>query len=154
MVLVVRAPPGRDQYVAGLHVPVHEPAEVRRVERPRDLRADLRDRPVEVEPGLVGEDRAQIPALDVAHRDEQHALDLARVVDRDDVRVLDRGGLGRFAGEPLAKRVVLGELGGQDLQRHIPVEAQVAGQVDHAHAAATDDAFDAVVAELRPALQI
>ena len=36
-------------------------------------------------------ERAQVGALDVAHRDVELALVLARVVDRDHVRVVDRG---------------------------------------------------------------
>src|SRR3712207_8358380 len=49
-------------------------------------------------------DGAEVAALHVAHRDVQQAVVLARVVDGDDVRMVDRGGRARLAHEAIAER--------------------------------------------------
>ena len=82
---------GGDQDVAGLDVAVHEPELVRRVEGVADLHED----PEQARQGhaaRLAEQRLEVAAGDVAHRDEQLAVRLARLVDRDDVRVVERGG--------------------------------------------------------------
>ena len=45
------------------------------------------------------------------------AVDLAGVVDRDDVRMLERGGQARLAEEALAERRSSAEVGCEQLQR-------------------------------------
>jgi hypothetical protein len=84
----VRVLAGAEQDVGRLDVAVHDPARVRRVERARDLRDDVRGASG-VEVLLGAHERAQVRALDVAHGDVQGAVVLARVVDRDDVGVVD-----------------------------------------------------------------
>ena len=64
----------------------------------------------------------QVAALDEAHRDVQLPVDLARVVDRDDVRMLERGRHPRLGQEALPERDVLGELRREQLQRDVAVE--------------------------------
>src|SRR5919106_377063 len=59
-------------------------------------------------------------------------------MDRDHVRVLDRGGEARFAGEAGAKAWVGREVRRDELQRSHPVEGDVAGSGDDAHAAASE----------------
>src|SRR4029077_14074648 len=90
---------------------------------------------------------AQVAALDVAHRDVQGALLLARVVDRDDVRVVDRRREARLAHEALAERLILGELWRDELERDRAVEVELHGPIDHAHAAPPGDAGDAMTGE-------
>jgi hypothetical protein len=48
------------------------------------------------------------------------AVDLAEVVDRDDVRVLQPRRAVGFAPEPGPEALVAGQVGLQDLQRHDP----------------------------------
>src|SRR3954463_72095 len=102
---------------------------------------------VPTQPPGGAHERAQVAALDVAHRDVQGALVLARVVDRDDVRVVDRRRQARLADEALTESRVLGELRGDELEGDRTVEVELDGPVDDAHAAATGDAGDAVAGE-------
>ena len=52
------------------------------------------------------EEPGQVAPLHVAHRDVEHAVRLAGVVDRDDVRMLERRGDLRLAEEALAEPLV------------------------------------------------
>ena len=132
--------------VRGLDVAVDEPALVCEVERLRDLGAE-NERALGIE-RTGPQERLHVAALDVAHRDEQMPALLADVVDRDDVRVLERGGVLRLAQEALAEGVVLGQLGREQLQRNVPLQARVVRTVDDAHAAAADELLDAKAQEL------
>ena len=72
--------------------------------------------------------RPQVGSFDVAHRDEQVTVGLARLVDRNDVRMVDRRcqfGLGQ---ESLPKGSAGGEGRGQDLQRDLALEAEILAQ--------------------------
>ena len=68
--------------------------------------------------------------------------------------MIERGREPRLADESLAEPLVIGQLRSQDLQRDLPLEPVVLGQVDHAHAAATQGADDAVAGDLRAGLQV
>ncbi len=52
----------------------------------------------------------KVVPFDVPHGDEQAAIDLAGLVDRNDVRVVKRGRGARLDDEPVAECLVLGEL--------------------------------------------
>ena len=107
--------------------------ELRRV--PRRQRAEVRP--------LV-----QALAVDEGHREVVLAVVLADLVDRHDVGMVEVGRRLGFAVEPLHV-LVRGELPGEDhLQGDRPVQLDLPGLVDHAHAAAGDLALDFVVAEL------
>ena len=80
--------------------------------------------------------------------------DLAGVVDRDDVRVVDRRGQPRLAQEPLAEAHVLGQLRREDLQRDVAVEREVVGAVDDAHPAAAEQRLQPVAGQLRAETRI
>ena len=73
---------------------------------------------------------------------------LARRVDRDHVRMVDRRGHPRLALEALAERPVARPIGRQQLEGDGPAEAQLGGAIDHAHAAAAGHRFDAAAGEL------
>jgi hypothetical protein len=83
------------------------------------------------------------------HRDEQDSARFAGLVDRDDVRVVDRGRGLRLAHEPQPERLVARQRRGHDLQGHEPAEADVAGLVDHGHATRADLPFEQVSRNLR-----
>ena len=149
----LRAPLPREQHVARLDVAVHEPLLVRGVEGRRDLPHDG-DGPRGLERSALVQQRAQIGPLHVAHRDEQVAAGGAGLVDRDHVRVVERRGEPGLADEPLPEAFVLGELGREHLERDLPLEPVVLGEVDDAHAAAAERALDPVARDLGPRLQV
>ena len=91
----------------------------------------------------------EVLALDVLHRQVEQPVDLAGVVDRDDVRVLQGGGDPRLAREALAEARGLGEVGRDDLDGGPAPEVEVLGAVDHAHAAAADPLLDPVAGDHR-----
>ncbi len=130
-----------DEDVVGLHVPMHDVARVSVGERVSDFaqhRAHRRER----QPRFAREALRERLALDESHREEHHAVDLVHRVDRDDVRVRElRGHLGLAQEARLDLRAER-ELGGQDLQRHLAVQAHVARTIDHGHAAASDLVLD------------
>ena len=99
------------------------------------------------------DDLAQVGARHEAHGQVEHALELAAAMDRDDVRVLERGRQARLGLEAGDRVRVLGVLGRDDLQRHGAVQIGVGGLVDDAHPAAIEHALDAVARELRARLE-
>ena len=141
-----------DQHVRRLDVAMDEPAPVRRVERVGDLPAE-RDDPRRLEHPLRPQERPEVRPVDVAHRDEQAAVDLTGLVDRDHVRMVERRREPRLAKQPLAEALVVGELGGEELERDRPVEAGVAGAVDLAHPTPAGQFLDEVPGEPFPAGQ-
>ena len=70
---------------------------------------------------------------------EALALVLAEVVDRADVRMVQRRGGARFALEALDRAAAsCVSRAGQELERDVPSEPQVLGAIDDAHPAAAD----------------
>ena len=146
-VAVLAASLRRHEDVARLHIPVHQTPLVRRIQGIGDL-LDDRQRAVGREQALLLQHAPEIDPLDVAHRDEQAPVVLARLVDRDDSRVVDRRGQARLAQEALAEARVLRELGCQQLQRHLAAEDEILGQVDDTHAAPPEQRLDPVTGDL------
>ena len=60
---------------------------------------------------------SQVGSLDVAHREIEASVDVTCVVDRDDVRVLERHRKFCFVSEAIAEAFVEGELGRHQLER-------------------------------------
>ena len=120
---------------------------MRRIERVRDLAAD-RERAGGVERALRAQERPEVRALDEAHREVEAAVDVAGVVDRNDVRVLERHRELRLAREALVEALVERELGRDQLQRDRSLQAQVVGAVDDAHPAPADQLLDAIAEEV------
>ena len=136
-----------EQHVRGLDVAVHEPARVGGVERAGDLLEDARwPAPARAAPSRRS--GLQVAALDHAHRDVQLPVDLARVVDRDDVRMLERGRHPRLGEEALAERDVVGELRREQLQCDVTVEREVVSAVDDAHPAAAEQRLQPIAGKL------
>jgi hypothetical protein len=135
-----------EQDVARLDVAVDEAAAVRRVERGGDL-ADDGHRAARLERALAADRVQEVGAVDEAHGDVELAVDLARLVDRDHVRVVDRGRQHRLALKALAELAVAREVLGDQLQRHRPLEGDLRGPIDDAHATLAGHAVDLVAGE-------
>ena len=86
---------------------MHETARMGRIQGARDLREDA-DRVRRVQTAAL-EALLQVAPLDVAHGDEEEVLGRPGLVDRDDVRMVDRRGELRLAQEAVTERLVLGE---------------------------------------------
>ena len=125
---------------------MHEAACVGRIEGARHLGKDPgRIRRVEA---TVLEAFLQVTPLHVAHGDEEDVLGRPSLIDRDDVRMIDRRGQLRLAQEAVTERLVLGEAGSEQLERNPPLEPQILGQVDDAHAAQAEQRHDPIAGEL------
>ena len=99
-----------DQHVRRLDVAVDQAAAVGGVERRADLPDDA-DRALRRQAAARRVDeRAQVGALDEAHREVQHAVGLAGLVDRHDVGVVDRRRELRLRLEAVAEVDVVGQL--------------------------------------------
>ena len=136
-----------DEHVGGLDVAVHETALVRFIQRLGDL-LEQPERATRLERPALGEQALQVGSLHQTHRDVELARDLARVVDRDDRRVVERRREPRLAQETLAEADVAGELGREELERHAAVECEVVRAVYDAHPPAAEQRLDAVAGEL------
>jgi hypothetical protein len=122
---------------------VDQPARVRRVQRARQL-PDQRHCPLRLQRPLPAQQLRQVDTVDEPHRDVQQPARLARLVDRDDRRVLDRRGQPGLAQESLAIAVVVGQRRPQQLQGDPAPQPQVLGAVDDAHPAMAKLSVDAV----------
>ena len=80
---------------------------------------------------------------------KRRAVLTADVVERADVRVVERGDRAGFALEPLAELRVAGEVRRQDLDRDGAIETRVARLVDLAHPARAERRHDFVRTESR-----
>ena len=107
------------------------------------------DRADRVEPAAAQQNLLEIRPLDVLHHDEQPALILARVVDRDHVRVIDLAGDLELALEPLPERVVLREPVGHHLDRNLAVERQLDGAPHDRHSALSGNRLEPTAADHR-----
>ena len=99
---------------------------------------------------VVADQLLEIVTVDQPHRQVGDASALARGVDRDDVGVLDRGRRSHLLQEPGTHGEIVEELRRDHLQRDDPLELQVGGAVDDAHATAADDGLDPVPGDHRP----
>ena len=138
-----------DEDVRGLDVPMHEALLVGGVQGLRDLLEQV-DRAAGIERAAFAQELREVGPLDVAHGEEEGAVLVSRLEDRDDVRVVEGGGDPRLAEEALAEAAVLGELGRDHLERDLAPERQLLGAVNRTHAPAADERLDLVAGELAP----
>jgi hypothetical protein len=122
-------------HVRRLQVPVDDAPAVRVADRLAD-RFENPEQPAAIR---LRELLRQRPPLDELHRQPRPAVrQQARGVDRRDARMLQLRRDARLFQElrrrPRARRVLVL----QHLDRHVPIQAEVAGPVDHAHPAAPD----------------
>ncbi len=94
-----------------------------------------------------GEPVLQRRALQILHGDERSPVLLADVIDRADVRVVQRRGGPGLALKAAQGRGITGSSSETNFSDHRAVKPRVYGLVDHAHAAAAELLDDAVVRE-------
>ncbi|PQM44595.1 hypothetical protein C1Y40_05246 [Mycobacterium talmoniae] len=126
---------GVDQHGGRPEVAGRKPGVVGRVEGGREL-FDDRHGAGGVQPALLGEDGGQVAALDEPHVEVEAAVDVAVVVDRHDVRVVEVRGATGVVAEALRKLRIRGELRGQHLDGDDAVGAGVVGAIHLAGVAA------------------
>jgi hypothetical protein len=131
-----------EQDVLRLDVAVNDPLPVGVVERPRHLPGDPHG-VLHRQVLLAGKPVAERFAIDERHHIEDRRLDPARVMERQDVRMLQVGRGADLGQEPLGAEDG-GQLGAEDLERHLAVVPEVVGQVDRGHAALAERALDRV----------
>src|SRR5215475_11005449 len=71
----------------------------------------------------------------------------ADVVNREDVRVVERRGGAGFLLEAEQTVRILGELGGQDFDGDLATESRVFGQIDLAHSACAELRYNLIMVE-------
>ena len=104
------------------------------------------DRLLDVQVAAVAQQLGARMAGDVLHHDEVLVVALveAEVEHLDDVGVHQPGRCQRLAAEARDERRVVGEVLGEQLQRHVALEPLVERQVDRRHAADAEAALDPV----------
>ena len=132
----LRLAPPRDENIRRLDVAMHDAAGVRSLERVGDFQAEIEHA---LERQRARRDLVlQRLAVEQLHHDEVLAVVLADVVDRADVRMVQRRGDARLAPEAFERLGVRGQIARQELQRDLTAEPDVFRAVDDAHAAAAD----------------
>ena len=126
-----------DDDVVRLDVAVDDPVAVRVAERSEDL-ARVRDGDRHRARATLADQLLERAPLDVLHDDEVRAVRLPAVVDRDDVRMGEPGGVRRLAAEALDELVVVRVALVQDLHRDPPAELLVLREVDVGHPSAAE----------------
>ena len=132
-----------DEDVVRLDVAVDDAMPVREAERGEDL-ARVLDRDVDRSGAAADDQLLEGAAVEELHRDVVRVLRVAAVVDRDDVRVVERRGVLRLAAEALDELVVVRVAVVEDLDRDAAAELLVLGEVDVRHAARSELAHDPV----------
>ena len=118
---------------------------VRVVEPAAGLGDDL-DGLIDVEMAAVAQQLSTRVPGHVLHDDEVlvAALVEAEVEDLDDVRMHEPSRGQRFAAEARDESRVIGQVLGEQLQRHIALESLIEGEVHSGHAADAETTLDAV----------
>ena len=108
---------------------------MRRVERVANLKRVV-DHLIDAERPVIDSMIERVP-FEQLHRDEWRALELVDLVDRADIRMIERRCRARFAHEALEHLPILGAARAQELERNGTTELYVFGAIYHAHAAFT-----------------
>ena len=141
-----------EDHVGRLDVTVNESLLVGQLQRRGDLGSGSR-----CSPGLhrtvAVDQRAQLCALDPPRDDIDGSIPLARLIQRDDVGVIERGDRSGLAAKPLPHHRVARQVGLDQLQCYGPVEPKLASPVQNPDPAEADDALDLVSGKCGPRLE-
>ena len=112
---------------------------------------DLTDqihRPLRRDPTVRIEQRADIGTVHQAHVNEELAIDLAEVMNGNDVRIPQSRSDIRFTLESLEILSVTRQGLGQELESDVPVTLRVVRLINFPHSAATQQRIKAIVSDL------
>ena len=84
------------------------------------------------------------------HDNEVLAFVLVHVINRADVRMIQRGSSPCFPLKSFNRQGIPGELLRKELQRYVAAESQILGFIDHTHPATAQLLQDAVVRDSEP----
>ncbi len=132
-----------EHHVGRLEIAVDHAALVRGGEPGADLTRDL-ERAILRKAADAPQQRREIFAVDVLHRQEGAAVELVDVIDAADVRVRHLPRHAHFGVELRQPRRIAIDVRGKELQRDGLPELQIVGAVDLAHAAAAAPLDDPV----------
>ncbi|MFO0616275.1 MAG: hypothetical protein U0414_27015 [Polyangiaceae bacterium] len=143
-----------DEDVLGFDVAVDDPGLVRGVQGDRRLPQEL-DEDLRLERAVLGEDLAEIAALEVLHHEERRALRIDPGVDDVDdvIAVLDARADLRLPEEALDEDLLRAEVGKDPLQREALLRVRVPDDVDFTHPPALEEVLDLVFVECVPGLE-
>src|SRR5688572_1409441 len=136
-----------DPYVRGLDVAVDDPVLVRVGEAHQNVDDDVE---LFLKLPLLGrvDECLQVCAVEELHRNEEVAIELAKVEDRNDVRVLQGScGLG-LAEESLAMILVARYRRVHHLDRDSAADDRIDGAIDGTHRAFAHHTYDLILADL------
>ncbi len=133
---------GREQNVRRLDVAVNDPVFVG-VGQAVANAFDDGDGLDRIDRAVVGgiEERLAVHQL---HHDVRHAVGIAKIIDANQVRMIEAGHRLGLAFEGLVELRVLAELARQDLDRDIAVEAPLASPVHGSHPALGDESMELI----------
>ena len=140
--VLIAAGSAGDEDVLRLEIAVHDPDAVRFAEAGADLVGD-EQRPARREAAFVFEQLREVAAGEVLHHQIDDTLPHAEVEDGDRVGIGELRDRHRLAAKALGKVRVTAQIGAQQLDRDALADADVLGEVDRAHAARSEQAFDA-----------
>ncbi len=132
-----------DHHVRRLEVAMQDAALVRGRDAGAELARDV-DGLVLRQPADAAQQRRQILAVHVLHRQEPAAFVVAEIVETADVLVRHLAGDSELGVKLREAIAVGGDAGGQEFERDRLVERQVVGAVDLAHSAAAEQRHEAV----------
>ena len=134
------------QQILGFDVAMDQPEFTRRADGHTGLSHNGKRQRI-IEPALFLDVIAQVRALHVFHRDEANAFGRPQRINMDDVRMVQfRDGRG-LGFEPAQIRRLRQEIGAKDFEGDGAVQADLAGQVNLAHATTAEQAFHLEIAE-------
>jgi hypothetical protein len=128
---------------AGLDVSVNDSFCVCRVQGIRDLDAQIEHR-FDLQRLAIDPVPERLP-LQQFHCDEGSTVGLVNLVDRADVRMVQRGRSFGFSLETAEGLRVVGKIIGKKLQGNVATQLEVFSFIHHTHPAAADPAEDAVM---------
>ena len=134
-----------DHHVRRLEIAMEDALCMRGHESSRNAARDV-DGLVVCESSDAAQQSREVFAVDVLHRDKVRAFPIDDVVETAHVRMRDHAPEADFVVQSREKNAIAGQTRGEKLQRDGLSELRIVRAVDLAHAAAAEDARDAIAA--------